>query len=311
MFVVRPRGIRGTPATLAMDLGCETRFYPNPRRPNRTFDYDRDFFMAPVHPEHTVGAPDAYRDTVSFALRNKYGQRKELQRAGIPVPGVASTTVAAEALSGTEFVVRPLRHSRGLGYRVTGDRRDFRAGQEYISEFYRKKREYRIIFVFGQPLIFLRKKPNEGVDATQPWGHENSRFQTIHDYPTSKLAATDVVERLRSFTVVAGAHVVAADVLWRGGTEKPYAVLELNFCPALDIDNNRAKVVDCIQRRQRGQAVIPAVPPPVAPPPNPRTAVLRELIRQAQADRDSTVAQLREEEQALAILVTELRELEG
>jgi hypothetical protein len=94
----------------------------------------------------------------------------------------------------------------------------------------------------------MRKKPNEGVDTAAPWGHVNSFFQTINDVPASKLAATDCITRLGAFGPVRGAHIVAADVLYNSKADQPYVVLELNFCPALDIDNNRQKVVDYIRR---------------------------------------------------------------
>lgn len=247
MFVVRPKAILSTPAKVAAELQGKSRYYPNEKRV-RIFDYKRDFLMCPVHPEHVKNAPLEYATVIYFAQRNKYGQRKILEQF-VPVP--KASVGSDNNLTGDKFVVRPLRHSGGAGYRVTGDRLDFVVGQEYISELFPKRREYRIIFVFGQPLIVLRKKPNEGIDADQPWGHENSKFQTINDVAGSRLAGTDVFDRLGAMPVVKYAHIVAADVLYNSKSEPAYSVLELNFCPGLDIDNNRAKVVEAI--RGRGQ----------------------------------------------------------
>jgi len=250
MYVVRPRHIRSTPAALARDLGCQTRFYPNERHP-RTFDFRRDFIMMPVNPVQVGNAPYNYADVWAFARKNKYGQRSELSRTGVPVPGTAATHQQADGLAGLQFVVRPLRHSGGVGYRVTSDRHDFRDGAQYVSELYPKRREYRVIFLYGQPLIWMRKKPHEGVPQDAPWGHVNSRFQTINDIAASKIGQTDAVERLRAVPAVASSHIVAADLLWGGreAAQGPYVCLELNFCPALDIENNRAKVVEAIRAR--------------------------------------------------------------
>jgi hypothetical protein len=251
MFVVRPKGIRGTPHSLAMALGGQTRFYPNPKH-SRPFSYRRDFFMTPVAPQHVTDAPAGYGTLYNFLTRNKYGQRKTLESHGIPVPRLAADAEAARTLTGTEFVVRPLRHSRGVGYRVTNDRLDFAPGTEYISELYAKRREYRVIFVFGNPLIWLRKKPGEGVDYTQPWGHHNgSFFQTINDIPRCKLSGNgiDVVPRLVACPVVRAAHIVAADILYSSKAEHQAVVLELNACPSLYIEANQAKVVEAIRAR--------------------------------------------------------------
>lgn len=247
MYVVRPKPILGTPKSIATDLGCRLRYWPNAQRPRR-YDYNRDFFMTPIHPEHISNAPTIYNDLYHFSTRNKYGQRQILKNF-VPVPNAAGSVVEAEQLTGDRFVVRPLRHSGGIGYRTTGQRLDFVHGQEYISELFPKRREYRIIFVFGNPLIVLRKKPNEGITDDLPWGHENSRFQTINDVPASKLAATDVFQRLGEMPAVRAAHIVAADILYNGKSKPQYAVLELNFCPGVDIDNNRTKIVEAIRAR--------------------------------------------------------------
>jgi hypothetical protein len=206
--------------------------------------------MCPVHPTHVSNAPASYNDLYHFSTRNKYGQRQILS-AFVPAPKAATSGHEANTLSGDKFVVRPLRHSGGIGYRVTGDRLDFVVGQEYISELFPKRREYRIIFLFGKPLITLRKKPNDDVDSDAPWGHENSKFQTIIDVPGCRLSGTDVYERLGAMPVVQAAHIVAADVLYNNKSDPKYSVLELNFCPGIDIDNNRSTIVEAI--RGRGQ----------------------------------------------------------
>jgi hypothetical protein len=98
-------------------------------------------------------------------------------------------------------------------------------------------------------LIVLRKKPNDGVSEAEPWGHVNSRFQTINDVPGSRLAQTDALTRLSQLDVIRGGHIIAADLLYNSRDAKPWVCLELNFCPALDIDNNRAKVAEAIRAR--------------------------------------------------------------
>ena len=224
-YVVRPKGILGTPKAVARELGFRVRFYPNPAK-HRIFDYQRDFFMGPVAPQHVKNAPLGYGTFHDFTTRNKYGQRQALAEAGVPVPQCASSLAETQGLpfyDGLRFVVRPLRHSGGAGYRFTNNRLDFTPGEEYISEFYPKKREYRVIFVFGKPMIWLRKKPHEGVSNEEPWGHQNSRFQTIIDVDSSPLSSTDCVARLGNTDIVRSAHICAADVLFNKSHQQPYS----------------------------------------------------------------------------------------
>jgi hypothetical protein len=252
-FVVRPKAVFGTPKKITKELReknprWKLRFYPNPQKPDRRFDYRRDFLMFPVSPDHVEGFPEAFVNSVNFAHKNKLHQRKELEQY-VPVPKVSGSHAEAETLQGDQFVVRPLRHFGGMGYRVTSNRLDFSPGTEYISELFPKRREYRVIFLFGKPLIFMRKKPNDNVTEEAPWGHQNSFFQTINDIPGCRLSETDCVPRLSSCPAVSGAHIVAADILYNKNSEGKYSVLELNFCPGLDIDNNRARVVEGILNR--------------------------------------------------------------
>lgn len=247
MIVVRPKGILGTPERISDAVSARLRKYPNERFPNRVFDYRTDFFMTNVRTEHVRNAPDEYRRVSEFFTQNKYGQRRLLHEAGIPVPRVAAGHTQARELTGTRFVVRPLRHSKGQNYRVTENPVDFIPQQEYISELYPKKREYRVIFVYGSPLIVLRKKPNEGVSDAEPWGHENSRFQTINDVAGSRLAGTDCFWHLAHHPVIASSHIVAVDILYNSKHPDRYVVLEYNQCPGIDITGNLQRVVEAIR----------------------------------------------------------------
>jgi hypothetical protein len=213
------------------------------------FDYNRDFFMCPVHTAHVLNQPRGYFQCYDFMAANKYEQRKLLSAGGIPIPACANDKGNAINLVGETFVVRPFRHSGGLGYRTTTNRLDFVEGREYISVLYPKKREYRVIFVFGKPLIWLRKKPHEGVGNALPWGHENATFQTINDVAASPLSRTDCVTVLTGNPLVATTHICAADILFNLEAAQPYVVLELNLCPALTIEGNREKVVEAIRGR--------------------------------------------------------------
>jgi hypothetical protein len=233
---------------IAEQLDAHLRYYPNPRRV-RLYDYRRDFFMGAVAPEHVRNAPHGYQEVFNFFSRDKYSQRRALQAAGIPIPGIPAGSDPSDQQPARKYVVRPLRHSAGRGYRVTESSTDYVAGSEYISVLYPKKREYRVVFAFGNPILTLRKKPNEGVGYEQPWGHSNSFFQTVNDLSTCRLAQTDFYHRLVHNPVIRLAHIVAVDVLWNPAESEPYVVLEFNACPGIQLEQNQQKLVDTIKAR--------------------------------------------------------------
>lgn len=106
-----------------------------------------------------------------------------------------------------------------------------------------------MIFVFGNPLITLRKKPNGEATQEEPWGHINSTFQTITDVAGSKIAATDFYWRMAHNPLVRSAHILAVDILYNSKQPEQYVILEFNACPGVDIVANRAKIVETIRAR--------------------------------------------------------------
>lgn len=259
--VIRPEGISGTPKALAQELGVQTRKWPGF---SGTPDFDTDLFL--VYPDAiNVKAADiqAYGVCRTFFAMDKAHQRQALGAQGIPIPGTFTHKSHVTASPSGKFVVRPMRHSGGENYRVTENMLDFNEGSEYISHLFMKKREYRIIFAFGQPLIYMRKKQNDGVGAELPWGHQNSVFQTISDVPGSLIAQTDCVAKLTALSVIKTAHLVAADILYANGK---YVVLELNTCPGLDIDANRAKVVEAVKAHFIGDTAVDDIQSSMATP---------------------------------------------
>jgi hypothetical protein len=186
-----------------------------------------------------------------------------MAEAGIVVPESFATTEAITERLSTEpltrvfhyeYVVRPLRHSQGIGYRITSDPLDFEEGKEYISRLYPKAHEYRVIFVYGTPLITLLKRVPEDIDRDGPWNHAaGSSFVTVTGPTKNRLRHFDVVEKLRAFEVVQTAHLVGADIML-GPDKSGYAVTELNFCPSITIPSNleriRNHVAQVLQERR-------------------------------------------------------------
>lgn len=266
-WIIRPRNISTTPHALATHLNCQTRKYPSARNIRRGFDFHRDFFLVYPDPDTvrfrvlqpTVGADgrDIYERLYRFFSQTKAGQRKLLKQAGIPVPDtttrqdVAASWLVPESDGGTSsdtpipaFIVRPLRHAGGIGFRLTSSPTDFREG-EYVQKLFPKTREYRLVYVRGQLVTVLRKRVQEGTQANQPWNHHvGATFQTINDIPACRLTGTDCFTRLSTNPIIQSAHLVAVDVLWN---RQGYVVCEFNSCPGLTIENNLLRIVQHVQ----------------------------------------------------------------
>lgn len=285
-YIIRPEHISKTPKALAAALGVQTRAYPN--FTSGKADWQQDLFLV-YPPTDTVQHHNtAYGRCRSFFSKSKAGQRLALQEAGLPIPKtwISKSEVAAVThANGQKYVVRPYRHEGGHDYKVTSNPLDFQEGVEYISELWPKDREYRILFVFGTPLVFWQKKPNDGVAADAAWGNENGRYLTITDWNASYLKwHTTAFADIAANPVVKAAHIVAVDILYNEA-KKQYVVLEFNVCPSLtrtDVEEPTLtqaghKVVDAIkahfQTAQPAQTVATHAQPVVAPvvPPVPQT----------------------------------------
>jgi hypothetical protein len=244
-YLLKSRQFRTTPINLKRVLGIRKlvsvggRFAPD-------LDWNQDLFFA--YPKENAYAgrllnlPSTYSQLASFYTSNKGHQRKLLRNHGVKTPESYTTTA-------TQFVVRPLRHYGGVGFRVTTNKEDYNPQTEYIAPLFPKSREYRVIFVFGEPVIMLRKKPGNDVKPDEPWNYSNgSYFQTISSPDECRLyTQTSFFNDAQQFPVIKDAHIVAADVLTCGAD---YAVCELNFSPAITIHSNLERIKDHVSRVQ-------------------------------------------------------------
>ena len=181
---------------------------------------------------------------------------------GYPVPPTADRHTAAAALPDTverlgypsrRFIVRPLRHSQGRGWRIADNPADFTEGSEYVQAIYPKNHEYRIIAIRGEPLITLLKRIPDGLPRSQPWNHSNgSSFVTVTDPSNNRLRHTDLYDRIASTPLFKSIDLIGFDVMYRRNGE--YALCEVNLCPALQISSNIEKVA-CYVRSDRKSVV--------------------------------------------------------
>lgn len=260
-YVVRPRNILSTPRALSAVLtdihrndATPTKYLTRCVSPRLMLSYRYDVFMSNVNPENVIDSPAAIVPVYDFFRRHKADQRILMRQAG--VNGVRSWTSQSQAAaiawedreSERRYVVRPLRHYGGHSFRITTSPRDFLQGTEYCADFFPKTREYRVIFVRGEPVVWLRKKPNDGVTNDLPWNHANSFFKTIQRPEDCQLAQTEFLSHLSQDVVIQNAHVVGVDVMVSREYPGEYRVLEYNLAPGLTIPENLAKVVIALQR---------------------------------------------------------------
>ena len=251
-YIVRPTNIRKTPRIIADALSVRTRTVD---ARHTCFDLSSDFFCA-YPPAHRVvdgnGVPcvgdSCYESLRGFYTSSKPTQRLVLARSGIRTPWTRTshTDWCNHGTTVPRYIVRPFAHSGGRNYRITEDQNDFREGQEYLQAVFPKDREYRIIFIYGEPIIWYRKKVTQGTPAEVAWNHDTgSFFLTIQRPETCKLTETTAIEDLLRSPIIQNASIVAADIMWH--PTLGYSVCELNMCPGIQIPASIERIVSYVQ----------------------------------------------------------------
>lgn len=250
-YVVRPKRFITTPRLLKTALGAQrTQRINDEGITRRRLDWNQDFFIGYPEPGWVANAPDCYTELYNLYRMNKYDQRKWLDRAGLPVPktigrnGDNDFGVSPQPSSIRDFVVRPLRHFAGQGYRITDDPYDFTPRTHYSSEVFPKAWEYRIVLHKGRTILTLLKRQPEGTDPNQPWNHSSGAiFQTVRNEDNNRLRWVGVREKCAEIEAFQHADFLGIDVLVGdrhalGLRRTPYAICEVNFAPALVIPDN-------------------------------------------------------------------------
>ena len=200
---------------------------------------------------------DNYTTVGAFAAATKPAQRSLLRADGFPTPFTASSHEELEQWlasndggglrtdqTGPEscaYIVRPLRHSQGRGWRLTNNPSDFQEGREYVQEVYPKNYEYRILAVRGTPLVTLLKRRPEHLTQDQPWNHANgSTFVTVTDENNNRLRHTNVYQLIEQSQLLKGIDLCGIDVMY--SRRNDYAIAEVNLCPSLEIESNLQRI---------------------------------------------------------------------
>ena len=200
---------------------------------------------------------DNYTTVRAFASATKPAQRSLLRANGFPIPFTASSHEELEQWlasndggglrtdqTGPEscaYIVRPLRHSQGRGWRLTSNPSDFQEGREYVQEVYPKNYEYRILAVRGTPLVTLLKRRPEHLTQDQPWNHANgSTFVTVTDENNNRLRHTNVYQLIEQSQLLKGIDLCGIDVMY--SRRNDYAIAEVNLCPSLEIESNLQRI---------------------------------------------------------------------
>lgn len=272
-FIIRPASIRTTPRLLKEALRAErTLRWPGPSRVKPS--YQKDFFLTypPIeeleeyaqsfgstarwnrsnsrsifregHSNLPQCSLDSYTSARTFASGTKPSQRRILSECGFPIPWTSATRSNNTTSMGNNrlgYIVRPLRHTRGQGWRLTSSPTDFEEGWEYIQEVYPKNHEYRVIAIRGEPLITLYKRRPEGLHYNQPWNHASgSSFVTVHNPNNDRLRHTDVYDRIKSTELFKSLDLIGLDIMIISHGQ--YVVTEVNLCPAITLEHNLQRI---------------------------------------------------------------------
>jgi hypothetical protein len=255
-YVIRPPSMKTTPLRLKELFSAQGMYrWPSRRVLPR---YTEDFILSYHSPElwedfHALNREEQsrLRDIERLYRSSKSTQRSTLSST-FPTPKTFTVSTIPREQPPTSpsgrWVVRPLRHHAGLHFRITEDPYDF-TPEEYISEFYPKNREYRVILVKGHPVATLYKSTPPGTANDIPWNHSVSTFKTVRTFSNSFLSTTDFLSHLSACDFLKYVHLCALDILCdtRNHT-RPYVLCEINFAPALSIENTLNGVRDAFYR---------------------------------------------------------------
>ncbi len=227
------------------------------RWPGKIFDYNQDFLLYPPPPSQVIHAPSEYAELYAFKSVSKGVQRQRLENWGLPTPQLLNA--ASELPNGFSgyVLVRPHRHSGGEGYSLYSNLEvpQWNPSTHYGQIIFKKTHEYRVITVYGTPLITLRKKNPNNLSYEQPWNHSNGCFFSTIDEPmlTCRLRTTNVYEKLRTIPIIKVAPLVGIDVLYDKHTNT-YVVPEVNLLPGITIEENLITIRDQLLRSRTSNA---------------------------------------------------------
>lgn len=238
-YVIRPPSILTTPRELSAVLGAMGTRHAS-RKKFQWSNEGGDFFLSYPDPSLVVDSVGggSYSQVSAFYRKHKMGQRASIIASGIRTPS---------SYASNRWVVRPLRHMGGRDFSLieSDEQPVVNTQTHYVSPFFDKKWEYRLVFVKGRHCLTLYKRVDPGTPSNVPWNHAcGSVFVTTDDWNACRLRHTTVLEDLGRCPIIAAAHLVAVDVMLRKEPrgDWQYAVCEYNFAPALSIPENLEKV---------------------------------------------------------------------
>lgn len=219
--------IHGSRSRLARYLRGKTwmprRLYRDPT--TSLFDWNTDIFLSYPEPSHVHNRPEHYDKMHEFFIANKRDQWMVLKEF-----------FKCPEIKDPPYVVRPLRHEGGVDFEITDTLPpEDKARTHYWRSLWERSCEYRVIFVYGKPVLTLLKRVPENTPQNIPWNAGVSSFVTVHDGDNDRLRHSKFYECAEKFFAAYPFHLVAVDVLYR---KQRHRVVEVNFSPGVLIPDN-------------------------------------------------------------------------
>lgn len=236
-MIIHCNGFRGLANRLKREYGFKRT---REGRTNHPPDYNSTVFV--YYPERVRNAPDFYHRLSLFTRSSKAHQRTILKEyVDIPKPYPDGQF---------PYVARPLTHHGGQDFNVINNEEElvpFNNNGYYVSELFKRDKEFRHIFVGGEHVVTLLKQRGEGLAQDQPWNHAlGSTFCTITRETNDKLRQTTFYDQIKNFFNVYPLDVAAVDTAYRARDNK-YVVFEINLAPRIEIDNTLAIIAEKLQ----------------------------------------------------------------
>lgn len=241
--IFRDAGMASTPRGLKRVMNIPFLSSPRTRAGKRPWPSTEGKFIMCYRPEYFQHVPPEFLTIAEYYRLNKGLQRRYLKESGLCTP--ESYPHNLELYGG---VSRPMRHRSGQDYAKVSVAEYHEGIYEgrYFAPIFPKKHEYRVIYVKGTKALVLYKRNSHNIAFDEPWNHDNgTSFVTVRNPDNDRLRHTSFYQDVMNHPIITKADIIGVDIMIDG--HRNYAVLETNFNPQIEIEENLLTVKSILE----------------------------------------------------------------
>lgn len=242
--IFRDAGMASTPRGLKRVMNIPYLSSPRTRQGKRPWPTTEGKLIMCYRPEYFQNVSEDF-----FRIANYYSLHKGHQRTYLKESGLNTPESYPHNVSLYGAISRPMRHRSGQDYERLPAGTSVPMGvhgSRYYAPLFPKKHEYRVIYIKGHKTLVLFKRNHSNVPYDQPWNHENgTSFVTVRNPDNDRLRHTSFYRDVENHPIITKADIIGVDVMM--DNERNYAVLETNFNPQIEIEENLIAVKSILE----------------------------------------------------------------